>query len=164
MTRHIVWQAALAFLGIFLEQMTDRRAEEEGIATGSGIYIQNVVEGAAAEGAGVQGGDVLVRLGGYEITSLEDLFAAMPGIRVHGGEFIQYALRMGAETFHALKKILKGEGLNTAATGYAFVYHLEIGLLFATLAVLGPLVRLAQPSTQPTQSGPARIGLADFPT
>lgn len=54
-----------------------------------------------------------------------------------------------------------GEALNSPATGYSFVYHLEIGLLFVTLAALGPLVRYARTTPQP---GSARIGLADFPT
>jgi MFS transporter, BCD family, chlorophyll transporter len=38
-----------------------------------------------------------------------------------------------------------GEVLGTTATGYSFVYHLEIALLFATLIAVGPLVR--RPST-----------------
>jgi BCD family chlorophyll transporter-like MFS transporter len=57
-----------------------------------------------------------------------------------------------------------GEALATPATGYSFVYHIEIGLLFLTLAVLGPLVRLARARPQPRDTGAARIGLADFPT
>ncbi|MEM8692201.1 MAG: PucC family protein, partial [Pseudomonadota bacterium] len=55
-----------------------------------------------------------------------------------------------------------GEALNTPATGYSFVYHTEIGLLFVTLAILGPLVRLSGPLIQPEESRP--LGLADFPT
>ncbi len=57
-----------------------------------------------------------------------------------------------------------GEALNTAATGYSFVYHVEIGLLFVTLAALGPLVRYAPSRNRNTKTGSARIGLADFPT
>jgi len=53
-----------------------------------------------------------------------------------------------------------GEALASPATGYSVVYHLEIGLLFATLIALGPLVR-ARPLTE-TASRP--LGLADFPT
>jgi BCD family chlorophyll transporter-like MFS transporter len=56
-----------------------------------------------------------------------------------------------------------GEGLNTPAAGYAFVYHVEIGMLFVTLAILGPLVRKAGPPPKPDPAH-ARIGLADFPT
>jgi BCD family chlorophyll transporter-like MFS transporter len=54
-----------------------------------------------------------------------------------------------------------GPGLTGPAIGYSFVYHLEIGLLFLTLIVLGPLVRLGSVETQP---GAARIGIAEFPT
>ena len=57
-----------------------------------------------------------------------------------------------------------GEALNNAATGYSFVYHIEIGLLFVTLVALGPLVRRTRPSPQTLNQGSARIGLADFPT
>ncbi|MGR3564424.1 MAG: PucC family protein [Heliomarina sp.] len=56
-----------------------------------------------------------------------------------------------------------GAGLNSASTGYSFVYHIEIGLIFVTLAALGPLVRSAiRPA--PLSATPTRIGLADFPT
>ncbi|WP_299629028.1 PucC family protein [uncultured Tateyamaria sp.] len=55
-----------------------------------------------------------------------------------------------------------GEALNTPATGYSFVYHAEIGLLFVTLVILGPLVRTSGPLTQAEKPQP--LGLADFPT
>ena len=55
-----------------------------------------------------------------------------------------------------------GEGLQTPAAGYAFVYHAEIGLLFVTLIILGPLVRHSGPLTEPEEPRP--MGLADFPT
>ncbi len=57
-----------------------------------------------------------------------------------------------------------GDALNSAATGYSFVYHIEIGLLFITLAALGPLVRSTRAPTRSETPGTARIGLADFPT
>jgi len=34
-----------------------------------------------------------------------------------------------------------GEALANPATGYSFVYHIEIALLFVTLVAIGPLVR-----------------------
>ena len=51
-----------------------------------------------------------------------------------------------------------GEALASPATGYSFVYHFEIGLLFLTLVLLGPLARRRNPGV------PTRMGLADFPT
>ncbi|KNG93753.1 PucC family protein [Pseudaestuariivita atlantica] len=54
-----------------------------------------------------------------------------------------------------------GEALANPATGYSAVYHLEIGLLFVTLIILGPLVRAG---TRQLNTRQARLGLADFPT
>jgi len=56
-----------------------------------------------------------------------------------------------------------GPGMALPSTGYSTVYHLEIALLFATLVVLGPLVRtrILHPATE---QGRARFGLAEFPT
>jgi BCD family chlorophyll transporter-like MFS transporter len=53
-----------------------------------------------------------------------------------------------------------GPGMQNATTGYSVVYHIEIGLLFATLIAVGPLVRTRRDTTR--QAG--RVGLADFPT
>ncbi|MEL7345929.1 MAG: MFS transporter, partial [Pseudomonadota bacterium] len=58
---------------------------------------------------------------------------------------------------------LLSEALTNSATGYSVVYHLEIGLLFATLIAVGPLVRLSFFQPQPNR-GASKIGLADFPT
>ncbi|MBE1297801.1 MAG: MFS transporter [Rhodobacteraceae bacterium] len=57
-----------------------------------------------------------------------------------------------------------GTAVATPATGYLFVYHTEIALIFATLIALGPLVRRRTQSWGPAASTPSRIGLADFPT
>ncbi len=56
-----------------------------------------------------------------------------------------------------------GLGLADPSLGYSFVYHLEIGLLFATLAILGPMVRVA-PLTQTTPKDAGALRLAEFPT
>jgi len=56
-----------------------------------------------------------------------------------------------------------GEVFATRAFGYAFVYQVEIVLLFATLIVLGPLVRVLPTVPQP-KSGAVRLGIAEFPT
>ena len=54
-----------------------------------------------------------------------------------------------------------GEVMRAPSAAYSVVYHLEIALLFVTLAALGPLVA-------PLGAGrdvprPARFGLADLP-
>ena len=54
--------------------------------------------------------------------------------------------------------------LTDPALGYSFVYHFEIGLLFATLVVLGPLVRVGILNPMTPASDEARLNLAEFPT
>ena len=54
-----------------------------------------------------------------------------------------------------------GTALMSPATGYSFVYHIELYLLFATLVAIGPLVR--NPRQTDTQTPPRKFGLAEYP-
>jgi BCD family chlorophyll transporter-like MFS transporter len=58
-----------------------------------------------------------------------------------------------------------GPALTGPATGYGFVYHIELLLLFATLAVIGPLAGPARGDrSQVSESqSSSRFGLAEFP-
>jgi BCD family chlorophyll transporter-like MFS transporter len=53
-----------------------------------------------------------------------------------------------------------GESLTSPLTGYSFVYHIEMYLLFGVLVAIGPLVRNASSLTR-TQG--QKFGLADLP-
>lgn len=55
-----------------------------------------------------------------------------------------------------------GEALTSPATGYQFVYHIEIILLFATLIALGPLTRRG--ANSPSLQNAPKFGLTEFPT
>lgn len=57
---------------------------------------------------------------------------------------------------------LFGRIITDPAFGYGAVYHLEIGLLFATLIVLGPLVGTQRRATDITRNRRG-FGLAEFP-
>ncbi len=57
---------------------------------------------------------------------------------------------------------LFGEVMASPVTGYAAVYHVEIALIFVTLAALGPLVQ--QAAAHRRRPASRDIGLADFPT
>jgi BCD family chlorophyll transporter-like MFS transporter len=56
-----------------------------------------------------------------------------------------------------------GDALMLPATGYSFVYHIEMYLLFATLAAIGPLVRVARAPRRDGTAREGKFGLADFP-
>jgi BCD family chlorophyll transporter-like MFS transporter len=55
-----------------------------------------------------------------------------------------------------------GEAMNVPQSGYSFVYHIEIYLLFATLIALGPLVR--RPAAGARFHTAAGFGLGDLPS
>ncbi len=56
---------------------------------------------------------------------------------------------------------LLGSALSGPEVGYGFVYHIEIALLFATLAAIGPLAGRAGGASEP---GTRQLGLAEFPS
>jgi BCD family chlorophyll transporter-like MFS transporter len=58
-----------------------------------------------------------------------------------------------------------GEVLSSPATGYSFVYHIELYLMFATLIAIGPLVLGAKgPRATAASSTPVpKFGLAELP-
>ena len=53
-----------------------------------------------------------------------------------------------------------GESLISPVTGYSFVYHLEMYLLFAVLIAIGPLARRVRHEQAARQH---KFGLAEFP-
>lgn len=63
----------------------------------------------------------------------------------------------------AASRGLLGSALDLPSTGYSFVYHLEIGLCFAALVAIGPLVRM-RAAGPAIDSSRGKIGLAEFPT
>lgn len=56
-----------------------------------------------------------------------------------------------------------GHTFATPAFGYAFVYQIEIFVLFGTLIALGPLVRVL-PYSEQSKPDEARLGIVEFPT
>ena len=65
---------------------------------------------------------------------------------------------------HAAARGLLGPVLEQPTTGYTFVYHLEIGLCFAALIAIGPLVRTPRDRESQATLANGKIGLAEFPT
>lgn len=53
-----------------------------------------------------------------------------------------------------------GAGLASSTTGYSVVYHIEIGLLFVSLAVLGPLIGRTRDDNR---TPPRQFGIAEMP-
>ena len=80
--------------------------------------------------------------------------ASAAGIAIAGGG----AIRDGVAGFAA--DGLLGPMLSAPSAAYGVVYHIELALLFATLAAIGPLVR---PTNGSPKRSPLRFGLAQVP-
>jgi S1-C subfamily serine protease len=79
-------EAEHAFLGIEPVPITPQVAEQFGLDVEQGVLVRSVVEGSAAERAGIRPGDILVEADGERLETVEDLYAflrkASPGDRV----------------------------------------------------------------------------------
>lgn len=121
-----------------------------GIGLGMGLFAVSTLTAAMAlPTKGVAGGGLALGAWGAAQATAAGLAAALGG-----------GLR---DTFGGLAQAGHLGALNSSDVGYMVVYHLEIGLLFLTLALVGPLVRVSvlKPETEPRQNP---IGLAEFPT
>jgi len=105
-------QARRPLMGVLLDNMSVERAEQEDIATTTGVYIAGMVEGGAAEEAGIQEGDVLVAFGDYTLYDFADLVTAMPAYRA--GDKVAVALVRGKEQL-TVEVELRGRPMPPAA-------------------------------------------------
>jgi S1-C subfamily serine protease len=58
-----------------------------GLDERDGLLVRGVVEGSAAEAAGIREGDLLVRAGDTDLRSPDDLFAALGSVEA-GGQLV----------------------------------------------------------------------------
>jgi BCD family chlorophyll transporter-like MFS transporter len=121
-----------------------------GIGLGMGLFAVSTLTAAMEmPRRGIVGGGLALGAWGAAQATAAGLAVALGG-----------GIRDTVQTLANAGKL--GPGLATPDIGYSVVYHIEIGLLFVTLAILGPLVRTR--IYTPDQNRPTRIGLADFPT
>jgi S1-C subfamily serine protease len=68
-----------SYMGIEPRAVTPQIASQLGLSVTEGVFVFSVSPGSPAEDAGVEPGDVIVEFDGKDITSVEDLFAALRG-------------------------------------------------------------------------------------
>ena len=83
-----------AYLGVTVRIFEDGVMEQYGLAEGA--YIESVEQGGAAHRAGIQAKDVIIDLGGYPITSYNDLSRALRNFKA-GDTTTVTLLRNGRE-------------------------------------------------------------------
>lgn len=79
------------FLGIEITDVTATLAQEKGIKEISGVYVNKVNEGSAAEKAGVKAGDVITKINEVLVNSSSDLQEQVS--RYHPGDKLNVTLR-----------------------------------------------------------------------
>lgn len=119
-----------------------------GIGLGGGLFSVGTLTAAMALGRGSAAGIALGAWGAVQATA-SGLAVALGGVL----QDIVSALAVSGRL---------GPALTDSGTGYSFVWHLEIALLFAALAALGPLARWVREDRPPAR--PGRFGLSEFPT
>src|SRR5581483_254676 len=77
---------ATAFLGVSTVTVTPDVQQRLGLSASKGAVVQDVTQGTGADSAGLQAGDVVLKFGGDDISSSDDLSAAVrrhqPGDKV----------------------------------------------------------------------------------
>ncbi|MFH6784728.1 MULTISPECIES: BCD family MFS transporter [Methylobacterium] len=109
------------------------------IGLGGGLFAHGTLTASMAGAAPEQTGLALGAWGAVQACAA-GLAIAASGILRDAGSALAVSGRLG-------------EALSEASTGYLVVYHIEIGLLFATLVAIGPLVR--RPDRAPLSARPA---------
>ena len=75
---------ARAKLGITIEQLTPMLAEKHRLGVEDGLLITEVARGSIAAKAGLEPGDIIVQLGRYRVSTLEDLGRLLPLLPANG--------------------------------------------------------------------------------
>ncbi|MDX2276566.1 MAG: BCD family MFS transporter [Hyphomonadaceae bacterium] len=118
-----------------------------GIGFGGGLFAVGTLTAAMALSRDGQSGLALGAWGAVQATAA--------GVGIAAGGALRDVVGAIAESGAF------GAALSGPATGYGFVYHLEIGLLFAALIAIGPLARHASTTHH---AHPTKFGMAEFPT
>jgi BCD family chlorophyll transporter-like MFS transporter len=121
-----------------------------GIGLGGGLFSVATLTAAMAMPTGTRAGRGLA-LGAWGAAQ-----ATAAGLSIAFGGALRDSISTLASAGHL------GAAFDSPTIGYTFVYHTEIGLLFVTLILLGPLVRTQLLTDQTKTTG--KLGIADFPT
>ena len=97
--REILTDDEKGYLGVYIEDVTAEFAEAYNWPVG--IYVSELVEGGAAEKAGILRGDIITGVNGISVSSSEDLSARIQSIR-HGQEVTITVSRLNSGSFEEM--------------------------------------------------------------
>ncbi len=104
-----------ALMGVTIQSVNAELAEREGLNKIKGVYIQQVMEGSAADDAGVETGDIILSVDDVEVNSASELQEQIA--LHHPGDKVQVVCQRGNKE-ETLTLILKSKN-NTTDTAQA---------------------------------------------
>jgi serine protease Do len=84
------------YLGISLDELDSRKAEEYGVKVNDGVYVRDFTENSAAKAGGISKGDVIVKVDGMNTHSIPELQQSI-GLHKPGDKVVVTVNRNGAE-------------------------------------------------------------------
>ena len=88
-------QVTHAYIGLTMQTVNAQNAAANNLAVNQGAYVVEVAEGSPAEAAGIQSGDIVIAMGGQQITSADGMILA---VRSHNiGETVSVTVMRGSE-------------------------------------------------------------------
>lgn len=115
-------------LGVIVRDVDDALAKEKGLPLIAGVYVEEVNEGSAADGAGIRKGDVLLKVNGKEINSVPELQEAIG--RYRPGQKVKVRIRRGKQE-QDMPLILKDVAGSMALSSSAEQKSEELGAVFS---------------------------------
>lgn len=103
-----------AYLGVSIRDVDQELAKEKGLDRNRGVYVNGITDGGAAQNAGMQAGDVIVKVGNIDVNNVPQLQEQIGKFRP-GNEVAVTIVRDGKE--NVLDMTLRGrEGTTVAGT------------------------------------------------
>lgn len=98
------------YLGIVLDELNSKNAEEYGIKETKGVYVKSFSPNSAAKEAGIQSGDVIVKVDGMNVNTVPQLQELIG--RKQPGESAMLTLSRGGSTKDVAVKLRNRDGGN----------------------------------------------------
>lgn len=103
-----------AILGVRIQDITAELAAEKGIKNIEGVYIPEVVDGGAADKAGVKAGDVILKIDGATINKASELQEEIS--KYHPGDDVTVTILRDGKTIEKTVKLLSKDGKKEIST------------------------------------------------
>ncbi len=97
-----------AILGVRIQDITAELAAEKGIEDIEGVYIPEVVKGGAADKAGIEADDIILKIDGDKVDKSSDLQEKIS--QYHPGDDVTVSLRRGEKLIEKTVKLLSKDG------------------------------------------------------